>query len=254
MLSLFKRVFLFTSLGLCALFLAVGCSHSTVNEVPRDNVTLASTQGQTYLDSLQTNKTPFLTLSRYFVTQQNLAYCGVASSVMVLNALITDPKQRPEESHHKSYRYFTQDNIFTFASKQLEQNQVDQDRIQHHGMTLDTLVKILRTYNLKVKLQYASASSVDQFRKMLKEVFLSPQTQHHYVVVNYGRKALGQKGGGHISPLGAYDPIHDAVLIMDVSRYKYAPIWVSVSRLYDAMNTQDSDSHRTRGYCVVSKA
>ena len=253
-MSLSKRVFLFTSLSLFALFLTTGCFHSNNKQPPRDNVTLASAQGQTYLDTLQTNKTPFLTLSRYFVTQQNLAYCGVASSVMVLNALITDPNQRPKESRHKSYRYFTQDNIFSFASKQLEQNQVDQDRIQHHGMTLSTLANMIRSYNLNTQIHYASEVSVDQFRYALNQVFLRSQAGSHYILVNYGRKALGQKGGGHISPLGAYDPIHDAVLIMDVSRYKYAPVWVSVSRLYDAMNTHDSDSDRTRGYCVVSKA
>ena len=111
-------------------------------------------------------------------------------------------------------------------------------------MTLNTLVNILRSYNLNTQIHYASSSSVDQFRHALKQIFLRSQVGSHYILVNYGRKALGQKGGGHISPLGAYDPIHDAVLIMDVSRYKYAPIWVSVSRLYDAMNTQ---MHNTRG-------
>ena len=245
----FALVFVFSFYSLLSM---VGCSHIPVSQVPRDNVTVASVQGQMYLGTPQTNKTAFLTLSRYFVTQQNLAYCGVASSVMVLNALVSKPEQRPVEKSHKPYRYFTQDNIFTFAQDKLRENKVSQDRVLHHGMTLGTLVKILRAYDLHVRSDYASDSSVDKFRNTLKEVFLSSPAPHQYVLVNYGRKKLDQKGGGHISPLGAYDPIHDAVLIMDVARYKYAPTWVSVTRLFNAMNTEDSDSQRSRGYCVVS--
>jgi len=35
--------------------------------------------------------------------------------------------------------------------------------------------------------------------------------------VNYKRSAIGQKGGGHISPLGAYDEISDSFLVLDVN-------------------------------------
>jgi len=36
-------------------------------------------------------------------------------------------------------------------------------------------------------------------------------------IVNYKRSAIGQKGGGHISPLGAYDEISDSFLVLDVN-------------------------------------
>ena len=66
------------------------------------------------------------------------------------------------------------------------------------------------------------------------------------------RKTLGEERGGHISPLGAYDEKADRFLILDVARYKYPPVWVKTSDLFDAMNTTDSDNNnKTRGYAVV---
>ena len=65
----------------------------------------------------------------------------------------------------------------------------------------------------------------------------------------------GQQIGGHISPLGAYDEKKDRFLILDVARYKYPPVWVKASDLFDAMNTTDaSNGGKTRGYVVAAKA
>jgi hypothetical protein len=38
-----------------------------------------------------------------------------------------------------------------------------------------------------------------------------------------------------------------------VSRYKYPPVWVTASDLFDAMNTTDADNqNKTRGFVLVS--
>ena len=61
-------------------------------------------------------------------------------------------------------------------------------------------------------------------------------------------EVLGQlKGlGGHISPLGAYDPSSDKVLLMDVW-WETRPTWVSVGDLWSAMDTIDTASgHKVR--------
>ena len=76
----------------------------------------------------------------------------------------------------------------------------------------------------------------------------------HFVIVNYLRTALGQETYGHISPLAAYDAKADRFLILDVARYKYPPVWVKASDLFDAMNTPDpSNDGKTRGYVLVAK-
>lgn len=79
------------------------------------------------------------------------------------------------------------------------------------------------------------------------------QQKDHFILVNYLRRAIGEERGGHISPLAAYDADADRFLILDVSRYKYPPVWVTASDLFDAMNTADSDNdNRTRGYVLIT--
>ena len=73
-----------------------------------------------------------------------------------------------------------------------------------------------------------------------------------YVVVNYVRQLLGQAGAGHISPLGAFDPHTDRVLVLDVAAHRYPYSWVPVTRLWSAMNTIDTDSGRARGHLLVA--
>lgn len=75
------------------------------------------------------------------------------------------------------------------------------------------------------------------------------------MIINYLRKALGQERGGHISPLAAYDAETDRFLILDVSRYKYPPVWATAADVFAAMDTTDSDNqNRTRGYVLVKRA
>jgi Phytochelatin synthase len=67
------------------------------------------------------------------------------------------------------------------------------------------------------------------------------------------RKTIGQERGGHISPIAAYNQRTDRFLILDVSRYKYPPVWVKAIDLWQAIKTTDSDSGKTRGFVLVTK-
>ena len=99
-------------------------------------------------------------------------------------------------------------------------------------------------------MHHAADSSLDEFRKLASGYLGKPD---HFVVINYLRKVIGQERGGHISPLAAYDSKADRFLILDVARYKYPPVWVTASDLFDAMNTQDADNdNKTRGYVLVT--
>jgi len=72
-------------------------------------------------------------------------------------------------------------------------------------------------------------------------------------VCNYSRKVLGQTGDGHFSPVAAWDPATESVLIMDVARFKYPPHWVPISLLYEAMLRHDAATSRPRGWLLVSR-
>lgn len=69
--------------------------------------------------------------------------------------------------------------------------------------------------------------------------------------MNYLRSALGQPGGGHISPLGAYDDKTDSFLVMDVNPNTAPWVWVKASDLIGAMRTFDVKENR--GFLLVSR-
>ena len=119
-------------------------------------------------------------------------------------------------------------------------------------MTLDQIAGILATEPIKAEVHHASDSSAEEFRKLASSYLGQPG---HFVIVNYLRKAIGQQVGGHISPLAAYDAKSDRFLILDVARYKYPPVWVKTTDIFDAMNTPDgANDNKTRGYVLVTAA
>ena len=85
-----------------------------------------------------------------------------------------------------------------------------------------------------------------------REIARNLATGDDYVLVNYARKALGQQGGGHISPLGAYDETSDSFLIMDVNPNRAPWVWVGAGDLIRAMRTFDTVENR--GYLLISEA
>ncbi len=223
--------------GFC---LARGGLFAQTLPLPQNLINFNSAEGEKLLigsPALQ----DYFPLSIQFVTQKNQAYCGVASSVMVLNALGIPAPEAPE---YGTYHLFTQDNFFNAQT----QNVVTAEVVAQKGMTLDQLGKLLESYSVKAEVHHAGDLTLDQFRTMVVKNLEEPG---NFVLVNYLRKALGQETGGHISPLAAYNKETDRFLILDVSRYKYPPVWVKASELWQAMATVDSDSGKTRGFVLV---
>jgi hypothetical protein len=210
--------------------------------LPDNLIDLETTKGEALL--LETNSLQaYFPISAVFETQKNQAYCGVASMVMVLNAIHAPAPTSPE---YDPYNVFTQNNVLNDKTDAILPRSV----LARQGMTLDQLGDILGLYPLTVEVRHAAADGLDEFRKTARAYLAS---KDHFVLVNYLRKALGQERGGHISPLAAYDDKADRFLIFDVARYKYPPVWVATSDLFDAMNTNDSDNNnKTRGYVLIS--
>jgi Phytochelatin synthase len=186
----------------------------------------------------------YFPLSIHLVTQKTQAYCGVASMVMVLNALNVPAPSTPD---FQPYRTFTQDNVLDESTDAVLPREV----LARQGMTLDQLGALLVLHPVAADVHHAADGGLDAFRAAASAAL---ETNDHFVIVNYQRKILGQLTGGHISPLAAYDEKTDRFLILDVARYKYPPVWVKASDLFDAMNTTDpSNGGKTRGFVVVGK-
>jgi len=210
-----------------------------------DNLTdLSSEQGEKFFfesGALQS----YFAVADNFVTQKTQAYCGVASIVMVLNALHAPAPTTPE---YQPYHTFTQDNVLNEHTDAILPREI----LARQGITLDQLGALLGLYPATIEVHHAEAGGLDAFRSSARDYLAA---KDHFVLVNYLRKAIGQERGGHISPLAAYDAKSDRFLILDVARYKYPPVWVTASDLFAAMNTTDGDNNnKTRGYVLVTKA
>jgi hypothetical protein len=207
--------------------------------LPDHLVPLTSFQGQVLLRDSEA-LADYVPLTSQFVTQINQAFCGVASTVMVLNALGIPAPLAPEWERG----YFTQENVFNDQTEAI----IARDAIARQGLTLAELAGILETYPVRAEIYYGSDVSLDEFRSLIRA---NLETPGNYVLINYLRRAIGQERGGHISPLAAYDVDTDQFLILDVSRYKYPPVWVQAETLWESINTVDSVSGKTRGFLLV---
>jgi hypothetical protein len=166
-----------------------------------------------------------------FESQTRRAFCGVASSVVVLNALgATDT--------------LTQTSFFTPEATRVRTSL----EVTLAGMTLAELAALLRAHGADVTTQFASDTTLDDFRSVARRNLATPGD---FLLVNYEREALGQIRSGHISPLAAYNEATDRFLILDVAAYRYPPVWVSARSLWEAMSTLDRASGRTRGFVTV---
>ena len=58
---------------------------------------------------------------------------------------------------------------------------------------------------------------------------------------------------GHFSPIGAYDAVRDRVLMLDVYKKDYEPMWAPLPRLAKAMSTLSHKTGEPRGYAVVKR-
>lgn len=184
-------------------------------------------------------------LAEQFLTQANLAYCGVASAVMVLNSLAVPA---PAVAGYGPYRFWTQTNVFDQPATRAF---VRPERVAREGMTLEQLHGLLASHGLEVERFHGDRLSLEQFRALLRRSLIDPGDR---MLVNYHRPAVGQAGGGHIAPVAAFHGASDRVLILDVARYRYPSVWVPVENLWHAIRAVDASSGRSRGVLVVRRA
>src|SRR5688572_6129139 len=88
--------------------------------------------------------------------------------------------------------------------------------------------------------------TLDEFRRHIAR---SNDTNVRYII-NFHRAPLWGSGHGHFSPILGYLEAEDLVFVGDVNR-DFQPFLVPASRLYEAMDTLDSDGNLKRGMLLV---
>lgn len=226
----------FAVLALVATLLAAPAVHAD----PLFYITDAD--GQKLFDEAEI-KAPYFKLATYLESEQILTFCGPATIAAVLNSLEV---KRPVPQRLYPWGLFTQDTVFTPENQAVKPYPM----VEHEGLVLEQLTTFFTNLGVQAEMHHADTIDEAKLRQLVKDTLSDPNKR---LVINYTRKAIGQNGDGHISPVGAYDADTDRVLVLDVAKYKYPPVWMTVADLYKAIDSIDSGSSKTRGIVVVSK-
>ncbi|KAG1663029.1 hypothetical protein FOA52_005720 [Chlamydomonas sp. UWO 241] len=205
--------------------------------LPSTLTAMTSAEGETLLVTAKYNADAALLLEN-FVTQVNGAFCGPASATVVLNSLGAGQPMQPKGTYldKEEYVYYTQESVFSDATEVVK----PQSLVLRQGMSLSELSRFIAAHpQVNATHRYASDMTLDDFRSLLLSALSQSRT---FAIVNFLRSALNESGGGHHSPVGAYNEAADSVLVMDVARYKYPAWWVAVADLYAAtLSEQDGE-------------
>ena len=211
-------------------------------------------------------KVDFAVLANQFEAQYNGAFCGPTSAAIVLNTV----KSRSADLTRDHTRLrkedvqfmpagadpivprFTQDSVIDRGPKTRAQVLgepiiIGSKQVRDFGYQLRQFDAMLRANGL-----VTTVVVVDDARS---ELAIRADLQGNlarggdYVIVNYRREAVGQQGGGHISPLGAYDAASDSFLVLDVNPAAAGWVWMPAATLVRGMRTFDTVENR--GYVLV---
>lgn len=263
-MSLIARIalaFLLATAQLPAAF-ALDSASATVEQ---ELVPFASDEGLARL-ARSNAKVDFPALANQFEPQSNAAFCGPTSAAIVLNAArgqSTDlprdrSRLRPEDLQYLpsnadlTMPRFTQDNVITKGQKTRAQvfgepETINGKQIRDPGYQIRQLDEMLRANGLITRLTIVNDNKVEQ--DIRTELVETLQRRGNYVIVNYRREAVGQRGGGHISPLGAYDAESDSLLVLDVNPTSAGWVWMPTATLIKGMRTFDTVENR--GYILI---
>lgn len=228
-------------------------------------VAFSSEEGLARL-SRSSARADFPDLANQFEAQSNGAFCGPTSAAIVLNASLNRKATLPRDRSRLraedltflpggvdlSLPRFTQDNVIekgrkTRAQVLGEPLPINGKEIKDFGYQIRQLDEMLRANGLVTKLVVVDDNkSMADIRSDLVENLRRP---NDYVIVGYKRSAVGQAGGGHISPVAAYDEASDSFLILDVNPANAGWVWMSAATLVKGMRTFDTVENR--GYILV---
>lgn len=211
--------------------------------IPEACTPLNSKKGKGYFASAMQQgnlEGTFWSLVENFQTQSEPSSCGTGTLAMVLNSMGVDPGHR---STLGPWRWWTEQSLS--VSREKNSPGGDGDGPPAQGITLQQLARLAEKNGASVKMHNGGSG----FRADLQALCGGEDTGRR-IIASFSRLKLGQTGDGHHSPIAAYDSESDQVLVLDVARFKYAPWWVPVSMMEEALNTTDTCGQQ-RGYMVL---
>jgi len=232
-------------------------------------VPFSSILGEQYLINSNYRKL-FFRLAQCFIPQQHVTTCGVASSIIILNAIYRQRCiKRPIDkasifsdtttNTHLANFSWTEQNFFESAQLVLNQNEImgkcrNENNQYNLGISLELLSNalnvVLANVNMSATPYHVDKVTEDQlneFRCLIKDVMNS---SNQYIIANYNLNIQClELDCGHFAPIAAYDEISDRVLLLDPWASFSPWVWVKFIDFYASMNTLDGNNYR--GYITI---
>lgn len=185
----------------------------------------------------------YFSLAGNFATQHDPSSCGPSALSMVLNSLSIDPG-RPWKG---VWRWWSDQTLSCLSPL---------EELDGRGITFGGFERLGECNGLSVVAKRGDRHSYEEFVEDIKTVCKSPGDVQ--LVISFSRKALGQTGDGHFSPVAAFweapDGSEPYTLVLDVARFKYPSYFVSLRDLYQATKLIDRETGLSRGWYLMRKA
>lgn len=251
------------------LLFIIGCAHHTQKINDQESLIYWGTKDSDILLKRSIKK-DFYDLVNHFETQSNRIYCGPTSATIVLNTLrlnkeiasfdneilMKKEKRFLPKGFNPSYPKYTQRSVFNFDKKSPKIKTKSKMEVlgapnlkgnKDFGFQIRQFAEFLKRHQLHVELRVVDEKF--PIEQMKKEFIKNLERKDDYILINYKRSELGQEGGGHISPIGAFDPVTQRILIMDVNPNNASWVWVKLETAFKAMKTFDTIENR--GYVLI---
>jgi hypothetical protein len=195
----------------------------------------------------------YWSIAPHLIQQATDSSCSLATAVMLLNAV------RGREGHLRIGGAVSEDRLLDRLGDEFWRACV---AAEGNGLSLTefaaAMERALAAYECAGAWSVAitpvtdAASAIDALRATLTKM---EREGGAFVAANFHLDLLYGDGVdvGHFSPVGAYDAARDLVLMLDVYKKDYEPMWAPLPRLAAAMATASHKMGEPRGYAVVRR-
>jgi hypothetical protein len=195
----------------------------------------------------------YWSIAPHLIQQATDSSCSLATAVMLLNTV------RGCEGHLRSAGPVSEASLLDKLGDEVWRTSVAQDG---NGLSLTefaaAMERALLCYECAGNWQIAivpvtdADAIIDDLRLALTEL---ERSGAGFAAANFHLDLFYGDGVdvGHFSPIGAYDSARDLVLMLDVYKKDYEPVWAPLPRLAKAMATLSRKTGEPRGYALVRR-
>jgi hypothetical protein len=193
-------------------------------------------------------------LAPHLLSQHTDTACALASASMTLNAL------RSLNNHHRIGDVISEQRLLDAMNDDhwrsaFRAETGDGLKLARYG---DDMPRALALFDLQdrwsVSIHRVPAGDGQAATQLRDDLIALQRKADRLLIANFHLGVFYGDGYdiGHYSPLGAYDGRQDRVLVLDVYKPSYEPVWAPLEHLAHAMSALD-DNGMPRGYLLLTR-